>query len=98
MTSEGHGECEVSAGPRPAGRYGQRVFPVFDGHNDALTRQDHAAIAAGRSGGHLDLPRMRPRLLAAFAEAGFTPDEITAIAWGSWRRVLATWWSPADGD
>ena len=32
---------------------------VFDGHNDALTSEDHAAIAAGRSGGHLDLPRMR---------------------------------------
>jgi membrane dipeptidase len=32
---------------------------VFDGHNDALTREDHAALAGGRSGGHLDLPRMR---------------------------------------
>ena len=32
---------------------------VFDGHNDALTSDDHAQIADGRSGGHLDLPRMR---------------------------------------
>lgn len=32
---------------------------VFDGHNDALTKDDHAQIADGRSGGHLDLPRMR---------------------------------------
>jgi len=32
---------------------------VFDGHNDALTREDHARFAAGREGGHLDLPRMR---------------------------------------
>jgi len=32
---------------------------VFDGHNDALTRDDHAQLATGRSGGHLDLPRMR---------------------------------------
>jgi membrane dipeptidase len=32
---------------------------VFDGHNDALTRPDHAGIATGRPGGHLDLPRMR---------------------------------------
>lgn len=32
---------------------------VFDGHNDALTNDDHALIADGRSGGHLDLPRMR---------------------------------------
>jgi len=32
---------------------------VFDGHNDALTRDDHALIVAGRPAGHLDLPRMR---------------------------------------
>jgi membrane dipeptidase len=32
---------------------------VFDGHNDALTRPDHAGIATGRPDGHLDLPRMR---------------------------------------
>jgi membrane dipeptidase len=32
---------------------------VFDGHNDALTREDHARIASGRDRGHLDLPRMR---------------------------------------
>jgi membrane dipeptidase len=32
---------------------------VFDGHNDALTRADHAGIATGRPHGHLDLPRMR---------------------------------------
>jgi len=35
------------------------VLAVFDGHNDALTNDDHARIADGRSGGHLDLPRMR---------------------------------------
>jgi membrane dipeptidase len=35
------------------------VQAVFDGHNDALTKNDHALIADGRSGGHLDLPRMR---------------------------------------
>jgi membrane dipeptidase len=35
------------------------VLTVFDGHNDALTRDDHALIARGRDGGHLDLPRMR---------------------------------------
>jgi membrane dipeptidase len=32
---------------------------VFDGHNDALTRPDHAGIASGRPDGHLDLARMR---------------------------------------
>ena len=34
------------------------MLAVFDGHNDALTREDHALIADGRAGGHLDLPRM----------------------------------------
>jgi membrane dipeptidase len=33
--------------------------PVFDGHNDALTKDDHAGLAEGRGGGHLDVPRMR---------------------------------------
>jgi membrane dipeptidase len=31
---------------------------TFDGHNDSLTRADHARFATGRDGGHLDLPRM----------------------------------------
>ncbi|MDX6653628.1 MAG: rane dipeptidase [Solirubrobacterales bacterium] len=31
----------------------------FDGHNDSLTRADHARFATGREGGHLDLPRMK---------------------------------------
>ncbi len=35
------------------------MLAVFDGHNDALTRDDHALLAQGRPGGHLDLPRMR---------------------------------------
>jgi membrane dipeptidase len=35
------------------------MIAVFDGHNDALTRLDHAGIASGRPEGHLDLPRMR---------------------------------------
>ncbi len=33
-----------------------------------------------------------PRLLEAFAAAGFTSAEIDAIAWRNWRRVLAAWW------
>ena len=33
--------------------------PVFDGHNDALTREDHDLIVEGRGDGDLDLPRMR---------------------------------------
>ena len=35
------------------------MLAVFDGHNDALTAEDHALLAQGRPGGHLDLPRMR---------------------------------------
>ena len=33
--------------------------PVFDGHNDAITREDHGLIVEGRRAGHLDLERMR---------------------------------------
>lgn len=35
-----------------------------------------------------------PRLLAALADDGFTADEVAAIAWGNWRRVLAEAWEP----
>src|SRR5690348_14178822 len=49
---------------------------AFDGHNDALTREDHAGLAAGRDGGHLDLPRMRAGGLRGAIFAVFTesPD------------------------
>jgi membrane dipeptidase len=33
-----------------------------------------------------------PRLLDALADDGFTREEIAAIAWGNWRRVLAAAW------
>jgi membrane dipeptidase len=33
-----------------------------------------------------------PKLLDALSEAGFTPEEIEAIAWSNWRRVLDAWW------
>ena len=33
-----------------------------------------------------------PRLLDALADDGFTGEEIAAIAWGNWRRVLAAAW------
>ena len=48
--------------------------PVFDGHNDALTREDHAAIVAGRSDGHVDLPRMRAGGMRGGIFAVFTPS------------------------
>jgi membrane dipeptidase len=33
-----------------------------------------------------------PKLLDAFATAGFTQEEIAAIAWHNWRRVFDAWW------
>lgn len=33
-----------------------------------------------------------PRVLEALAAEGFGPDDIAAVAWGNWRRVLAAWW------
>jgi membrane dipeptidase len=48
---------------------------VFDGHNDALTVDDHAGLATGRSGGHLDIPRMRAGGVRGAIFAVFTPSE-----------------------
>jgi membrane dipeptidase len=49
--------------------------PVFDGHNDAITREDHALIARGRPDGDLDLPRMRQSGVRGAIFAVFTPSE-----------------------
>lgn len=46
--------------------------PVFDGHNDVLTRRDAAAFPTGRPGGHLDLPRARAAGMAGGIFAVFT--------------------------
>lgn len=51
------------------------MIPVFDGHNDALTKPDHAGLAVGRSGGHLDLPRMRAGGMRGGIFAVFSPSE-----------------------
>jgi membrane dipeptidase len=59
------------------------MVAVFDGHNDALTREDHARLASGRDGGHLDLPRMRAggvrgaifAVFTASSEFDWTPVE-----------------------
>jgi membrane dipeptidase len=51
------------------------MIPVFDGHNDTLTREDADDFAAGRSGGHIDLPRARAGGLAGGIFAAFTPGE-----------------------
>lgn len=49
------------------------MIPVFDGHNDALTRDDHADLGRGCAGGHLDLPRMREGGMRGGIFAVFTP-------------------------
>jgi membrane dipeptidase len=49
------------------------VLPIFDGHNDALTREDADRFATGRDGGHLDLPRARAGGLAGGIFAVMTP-------------------------
>jgi membrane dipeptidase len=51
------------------------MLPVFDGHNDALTRDDHALLASGRRGGHLDLPRMQAGGVRGGIFAVFTRSE-----------------------
>lgn len=53
---------------------GRPAFAVFDGHNDTLTKDDHGAFATGRSGGHLDLPRMRAAGMRGGIFAVFTPS------------------------
>jgi len=49
------------------------MIPVFDGHNDTITREDAADFVAGRAGGHLDLERARRGGLAGGIFAIFTP-------------------------
>jgi membrane dipeptidase len=48
---------------------------MFDGHNDALTREDHAQFVDGRPDGHLDLPRMRAGGIRGAIFSIFTPSE-----------------------
>jgi membrane dipeptidase len=33
-----------------------------------------------------------PALIEALSGVGFSSDELQAIAWGNWRRVLSAWW------
>jgi membrane dipeptidase len=51
------------------------MIPIFDGHNDALTRADHGLLLEGRPEGDLDLPRMAEAGLRGAIFAVFTPTE-----------------------
>jgi membrane dipeptidase len=48
--------------------------PIFDGHNDALTRDGAPDLATRLDGGHLDLPRMREGGMRGGIFAVFTPS------------------------
>jgi membrane dipeptidase len=50
------------------------VIPVFDGHNDALTREGAPDLARRLDDGHLDLPRMREGGMRGGIFAVFTPS------------------------
>lgn len=50
------------------------MIPIFDGHNDALTRDGHPDLARRRRKGHLDLPRMREGGMRGGIFAIFTPS------------------------
>ena len=53
--------------------------PIFDGHHDALTHQDHAGIVSGRAEGHFDLPRAAAGGLVASMWAIFCHGENTNL-------------------
>jgi membrane dipeptidase len=57
----------------------------FDGHNDSLTRDDHADFLAGREGGHLDISRMAEADMRGGIFAVFIRNPETA----DWRPALS---------
>jgi membrane dipeptidase len=71
------------------------VIPIFDGHNDSITRADAADFASGRAGGHIDLPRARAGGLAGGIFAlfqstpGYDPDFDAVDASGAYELELA---------
>jgi membrane dipeptidase len=50
------------------------MIPVFDGHNDALTREGNEDLACRSDRGHLDLPRMLEGGMRGGIFAIFTPS------------------------
>ena len=71
------------------------MIPVFDGHNDALTREGGEDLSRRSAQGHLDLPRMREGGMRGGVFAIFTPSdgessgEISFGANGSYAEPLA---------
>jgi membrane dipeptidase len=50
------------------------MIPVFDGHNDAITREGNPDLSRRRGEGHLDLPRMREGGVRGGIFAIFSPS------------------------
>ncbi|MDX6635806.1 MAG: rane dipeptidase [Solirubrobacterales bacterium] len=71
------------------------MIPVFDGHNDALTREDAEDLSRRTDRGHLDLPRMREGGVRGGIFAIFTPSagepsrQVSFGAGGSYSEPLA---------
>lgn len=71
------------------------MIPVFDGHNDALTREGRGDLSQRSRQGHLDLPRMREGGMRGGIFAIFTPSpgeeahQISFEAEGSYSEPLA---------
>ena len=71
------------------------MIPVFDGHNDALTREGGEDLACRGDRGHLDLPRMREGGMRGGIFAIFTPSDgepsqqVSFGANGSYSEPLA---------
>jgi membrane dipeptidase len=71
------------------------VIPVFDGHNDALTRGEGEDLSRRSTHGHLDLSRMREGGMRGGVFAIFTPSDgespgqISFGADGSYSEPLA---------
>jgi membrane dipeptidase len=71
------------------------MIPVFDGHNDALTREGGEDLACRSDRGHLDLPRMREGGIRGGIFAIFTPSDgepsqqVSFGANGSYSEPLA---------
>src|SRR5215218_6941638 len=71
------------------------MIPIFDGHNDALTREGGGDLTTRGDRGHLDLPRMREGGMRGGIFAIFTPSageasqQISFGANGSYSEPLA---------
>ncbi len=79
------------------------MIAVFDGHNDAITKAPARALAAGREGGHLDIPRMalggmRGGIFAIFTPSPGGSDELVRTAQGALEVPLATAIAQEEAD